>query len=154
MRPRRSTWVASTTTSPAPELASMPRWVTCQSVATPSAALYWHIGATTMRLGSSRSARRMGENRALVMAAHVGLGSAEGAKASGAAWQCAQATLAPAQRCLSANRRVKSSRLPLDRNDAFDFDRNLIWQHHVPHGGAGVPARLAKHLDKEIGAAV
>src|ERR1700683_2964879 len=78
MRPRRSTWVASITSIPAPEFASMPRWVRCQSVATPSAALYWHIGATTMRFGSSRSASRMGENRALVMAAHGRWGSDEG----------------------------------------------------------------------------
>ena len=35
--------------------------------ATPSSALYWHIGATTMRLDSSRSASRIGENKALVM---------------------------------------------------------------------------------------
>jgi len=39
----------------------------CQSEATPSSALYWHIGETTMRFASSRSASRMGENRGLVM---------------------------------------------------------------------------------------
>src|SRR5262249_9042420 len=39
----------------------------CQSEATPSSALYWHIGETTIRLGSSRSASRIGVNRALVM---------------------------------------------------------------------------------------
>src|SRR6516162_10246117 len=66
MRPRRSTWVASMTSMPAPELASMPRWVMCQSLPTPSSALYWHIGATTMRLESSRPASFMGENRALM----------------------------------------------------------------------------------------
>src|SRR4029077_943129 len=67
MRPRRSTGVASTTTSAAPELASMPRWPRCQSLAEPSSALYWHIGDTTMRFSSSRSASLIGENRVLVM---------------------------------------------------------------------------------------
>src|SRR5215470_6328168 len=67
MRPRRSMPVASTTTRAAPELASIPRCVMCQSEATPSSALYWHMGETTMRFASSRSASLMGENRALVM---------------------------------------------------------------------------------------
>src|SRR5262245_2306880 len=67
MRPWRSTWVASTTTRPAPELDSMPRWVMCQSLPTPSSALYWHIGETTTRLGSSRPGSLMGENNALDM---------------------------------------------------------------------------------------
>src|ERR1700720_2125983 len=67
MRPRRSTWVASITSMPAPELASMPRWVICQSLPTPSSALYWHMGETTMRFATGRPARRMGENKALVM---------------------------------------------------------------------------------------
>src|ERR1700722_1854708 len=62
MRPWRSTWVASTTTRPAPELASMPRCAMCQSLAQPSVALYWHIGATTIRLSSSTPASLMGEN--------------------------------------------------------------------------------------------
>src|SRR5215467_2067645 len=67
MRPRRSTWVASTTSRAAPELASMPRWPRCQSLAEPSSALYWHMGETTMRFSSSRSASLIGENRAAVM---------------------------------------------------------------------------------------
>src|SRR5262245_3136688 len=67
MRPGRSTPVASTTSSAAPELASVPRWLRCQSDATPSSALYWHIGETTIRFASSRSASRIGENKALVM---------------------------------------------------------------------------------------
>src|SRR5947209_4163871 len=67
MRPRRSTSVISTNTSPAPEFASMPRCVMCQSPITPSAALYWHIGATLMRLASSRPLILYGENSALVM---------------------------------------------------------------------------------------
>src|SRR5580692_3740577 len=70
MRPRRSTWVASIPNIPAPEFDNMPRWVMCQSLATPSSALYWHIGATTTRFASSRPARRMGENKALVMVHH------------------------------------------------------------------------------------
>src|SRR5580704_10586018 len=65
MRPCRSTWVASSTRRPAPEFASMPRWVMCHSLATPSSAEYWHIGATTMRFGSVRSASLIGENKAL-----------------------------------------------------------------------------------------
>src|SRR5208282_730840 len=71
MRPWRSTCVASTTSSPAPEFASMPRWVMCQSSATPSLALYWHIGETTMRFARLRSASCKGENRALVMERHA-----------------------------------------------------------------------------------
>ena len=53
---------------PAPEFASMPRWVMCQSLPTPSLALYWHIGATTMRFANVRSASFIGENKALGMA--------------------------------------------------------------------------------------
>ena len=48
-----------------------PGWVMCQSSATPSLALYWHIGETAMRLASWRSASFIGENRALVMADHM-----------------------------------------------------------------------------------
>src|SRR5262245_48973168 len=66
MRPWRSTCVASMITSPAPELASMPRWLMCQGPATPSSALYWHIGETTRRLDSSTPASFNGENRALI----------------------------------------------------------------------------------------
>src|SRR5215472_19203564 len=69
MRPGRSTCVASMMTSPAPEFASMPRCETCQSLATPSSALYWHMGETTMRLSSARSASRNGENKAEAMGA-------------------------------------------------------------------------------------
>src|SRR6185437_1750771 len=81
MRPWRSTWVASTTRRPAPEFASMPRCVTCQSVATPSAALYWHIGEITMRLGTSSSARRMVENRALIRVAHMASAGGQSSRA-------------------------------------------------------------------------
>src|SRR5271154_4962527 len=71
MRPGRSTWVASSTTSPAPEFDSMPRWVMCQSLPTPSSALYWHIGATTTRFGRVNPASFMGENRALGIDDHI-----------------------------------------------------------------------------------
>ena len=50
MRPMASTAVASMISKPAPDRASWPRWITCQSVAAPSTAEYWHIGAMTMRL--------------------------------------------------------------------------------------------------------
>src|ERR1700676_1918546 len=76
MRPRRSMPVASAMTSAAPELASMPRGLMCQSEATPSSALYWHMGETTTRFASSRSASRIGENRALVMS-HASIGERE-----------------------------------------------------------------------------
>src|ERR1043166_194631 len=66
MRPARSTSHISAITRPAPELQNSPRGVQCPPGATPSLALYWHIGETTMRLGSSRSASLMGENRALM----------------------------------------------------------------------------------------
>ena len=52
--------VASTTRNEALEFASMPRWVMCQSSATPSLALYWHVGETAMRLASWRSANFIG----------------------------------------------------------------------------------------------
>src|SRR5665213_621590 len=67
MRPERSTWVASTITNAAPELASMPRCTRCQSLAQPSSAEYWHIGDTTRRLASSRPASFRGEKRTLLM---------------------------------------------------------------------------------------
>src|SRR6185437_13518281 len=54
------------TTSPAPELASIPRCTRCQSLAQPSSAEYWHMGETTMRLASSRPASRIGENKTLI----------------------------------------------------------------------------------------
>jgi hypothetical protein len=76
-RPWRSTWVASITRSEAPEFASMPKWVMCQSSATPSLALYWHMGETAMRLARSRSASFIGENRALVMIDHMLAGSSQ-----------------------------------------------------------------------------
>ena len=51
-----------------------------KSLATPSLALYWHIGETTMRLARLRSASRNGENRALVMTITWGGGDDCGSK--------------------------------------------------------------------------
>src|SRR5688572_2153973 len=50
MRPRFSTAVASTNTTPAPPWANLPRCTRCQSVTWPSCAEYWHMGETTIRL--------------------------------------------------------------------------------------------------------
>jgi len=57
MRPVASTAVASMQKIAAPDSASELMWVKCQSLASPSTAEYWHIGATMMRLGSFRSRR-------------------------------------------------------------------------------------------------
>src|SRR5690606_11530115 len=43
------------------------RWIRCQSVVQPSSAEYWHIGAMTIRLASSRSPTRSGVNSALML---------------------------------------------------------------------------------------
>ena len=53
-------------TSPRPTAPAMLMWVKCQSLASPSSAEYWHIGATMMRLGSVRPRSWIGENRALM----------------------------------------------------------------------------------------
>src|SRR4029077_6793286 len=63
MRPRRSTPVASTITRPAPEKPSEARCWICQSVADPSSALYWHMGETTIRFGSSMEPSWIGRKR-------------------------------------------------------------------------------------------
>ena len=52
MRPSGSTAVASIVNRPAPLLSKLPQCIKCQSVAWPPTAAYWHMGATTMRLGS------------------------------------------------------------------------------------------------------
>ena len=54
MRPIASTWVASMQNIAAPDSASELMCVKCQSLASPSTAEYWHIGATMTRLGSAR----------------------------------------------------------------------------------------------------
>jgi hypothetical protein len=67
MRPRGSTAVASRISRPAPDCARLPRCMACQSLARPSSAEYWHIGAMTMRLdrvrGRTRSAKTAGSRR-------------------------------------------------------------------------------------------
>ena len=68
MRPIASTWVASMQNIAAPDSASVLICVKCQSLASPSTAEYWHIGATMMRLGSFRPRSSIGENRALMRA--------------------------------------------------------------------------------------
>src|SRR3954469_17185726 len=60
MRPSGVTPVASTIMSPAPEQANWPMCMSCQSVMVPSMAEYWHIGETTIRLGSVMPPSSMG----------------------------------------------------------------------------------------------
>src|SRR5258706_14999568 len=62
MRPSRVTLVFSTTNSPAPEQAMLPRCARCQSVIEPSSAEYWHIGEMTTRLGSVMPPSWIGSN--------------------------------------------------------------------------------------------
>src|SRR6266550_112950 len=66
MRPIASTPVASMQNIAAPDSASVLTCVKCQSLASPFTEEYWHIGATMMRLGSSRPRSFIGENRALM----------------------------------------------------------------------------------------
>src|ERR1700694_3269088 len=66
MRPIASTCVASMQNIDAPDSASELMCVKCQSLASPSIAEYWHIGATMMRLGSARPRSFIGGNRALM----------------------------------------------------------------------------------------
>ena len=63
MRPRASTALASTMTSPAPPAARAPRCTRCQSLAKPSVALYWHIGDTPMRLRRVTERSESGSNK-------------------------------------------------------------------------------------------
>ena len=67
MRPSRVTPVASIITSPAPEIAMLPRCTRCQSVMLPSSAEYWHIGDTATRFGSVMPPSRIGSKSLLVM---------------------------------------------------------------------------------------
>ena len=46
----------------------MPRWIRCQELAAPFSAEYWHMGETTIRLGSVTLRRVMGVNNALMTA--------------------------------------------------------------------------------------
>jgi hypothetical protein len=59
---RRSTFVDSTTTSPAPPAANLPAFIRCQSVGKPFRAEYWCIGGTTIRLRNSTLRIVIGEN--------------------------------------------------------------------------------------------
>src|SRR6516225_7393717 len=56
--------------------------MTCQSVMQPSTAEYWHIGAMTMRLRSSRAPTRNGVNSALIMSSPYSMCSAAREKSS------------------------------------------------------------------------
>jgi hypothetical protein len=61
-QPRRSTLVDSIITSPQPPTAKRPAFTRCQSVANPSRAAYWCIGASTTRFFSVTLRRESGEN--------------------------------------------------------------------------------------------
>ena len=62
IRPSAETAVASTISIAAPDNARFPRCIMCQSVAEPSAAEYWHIGAITILLARLRVPISNGEN--------------------------------------------------------------------------------------------
>jgi len=66
MRPCGSTAVASMMSMPAPDRARLPRCMTCQSVALPSSAEYWHMGATTIRFFRLTGPSLMEEKRILI----------------------------------------------------------------------------------------
>ena len=71
MRPSGVTAVASMVRRPAPESARLPRCMTCQSVAHPFSAEYWHIGAMTIRLRNVSDPIRKGVNSAIMTALEV-----------------------------------------------------------------------------------
>jgi hypothetical protein len=50
IRPHRVMAVASTITRATPRAARLPRWTRCQSSASPSRAMHWHMGDITIRL--------------------------------------------------------------------------------------------------------
>jgi len=62
IRPSGSTALASIVSSAAPDSASCPRWIWCQSFMQPLFAEYWHIGAMTIRLASVRLPTWSGSN--------------------------------------------------------------------------------------------
>jgi len=47
----------------APLLSKLPQCIKCQSVAQPSAAAYWHMGATVIRLGRRKPPRGEGREK-------------------------------------------------------------------------------------------
>ena len=67
MRPCRSTWVASTITKCSAGMRHHAEMHQVPVVGATVVAEYWHIGDTTMRLASSRPARRKGVNKVLDM---------------------------------------------------------------------------------------
>src|SRR5688572_11675437 len=67
MRPSGVTPVASMTSMEAPDKASVPRCIRCQSFIEPSIALYWHIGETVMRFSSSSDPIENGVKSLLVI---------------------------------------------------------------------------------------
>src|SRR3972149_2886983 len=69
MRPWGVTPVASTTNIEAPEIASVPRCIRCQSVIFPLTALYWHIGAIVTLLASAMLPIDKGVNSLLPISA-------------------------------------------------------------------------------------
>src|SRR5439155_25060133 len=50
-------------------------WMTCQSVARPSSAEYWHMGAMTIRLRRSSEPTRYGLNNVLAAMPCLGVGA-------------------------------------------------------------------------------
>src|SRR6266567_6577347 len=54
MRPLGSTAVASSITTPAPDIGSVMAFCRCHFVGSPSTAEYWHIGEIAMRFGTMR----------------------------------------------------------------------------------------------------
>src|SRR3984885_3499499 len=70
MRPTASTAVASMNTTAAPDSARDPRCTVCQELATPSFAMYWHIGDTAIRFANFRAPNCPSENRTLIDTSH------------------------------------------------------------------------------------
>ena len=63
MRPLALTWVASVMTSPMPPIASCSRCDRCQSLATPSSLLYWHIDDNMIRFSRVMGPTTKGSNK-------------------------------------------------------------------------------------------
>src|SRR5437764_5645078 len=51
-------------------------------------------------------------------------------------------------------KRSRGASSRFDRDDAFDFDRNLMGQHDIADGRTGVAAGIAEHFDEKIGTAI
>lgn len=80
MRPSGTTAVASATISPAPPEANCARWAWCHSCATPSRALYMHIGETHRRLRNVVERMVNGEKRRLTVRRYRGSGGGGAAR--------------------------------------------------------------------------